>query len=443
MVSVRGRPASTRLLPVSDMTTTTPISFEIYPLRTDAGLPALYETIRALASVDPRFISVTFGAGGSTRSRSLGVLTRRHPMTCVGSSYAEANALIREFLDAKITRFLALRGDPPEGSSEDDVLLGDLESAAQLVQLIGRVQAERVPYAERPVPGSDAVRVASRTAWRSPSPHSRTGIRAPCAVPMTSMRLPREAGFALRPRSRSRRCSSTPMTTCPSSRGRAPRASPFRSSRASCRSRRRLRLRRVLELTGEPLPSQLAIDLDVEPTPREDATSASHTRPRSPERSSRTAPPALTCTPSTTTTPFSRSSARRASSRNTDPEQGDRTMTATFPTGTILGYPRIGRDRELKRWPRATGARARRGGARAGRRGPPQHDARPADRARPGCLGLLRPGVVLLLRPGPMRLSPSVRCRRASLITGPPTAAFRCRHTSRRRAARVTGHRSR
>lgn len=139
-----------------------PFSFEIYPPRPPEQLPALYETIRVLAAAGPRFISVTFGAGGSTTDRSLTVLTHilrettvppvAH-VTCVGSSYAEATTVIRDFLDAGITRFLALRGDPPVGIGEDDIVFGDLESAAQLVQLIGRVQAERSPYREREIPG--------------------------------------------------------------------------------------------------------------------------------------------------------------------------------------------------------------------------------------------------------------------------------------------------
>jgi methylenetetrahydrofolate reductase (NADPH) len=139
-----------------------PVSFELYPARTDAGIPALYETVERLAAIDPAFISVTYGAGGSTRDRSLALLrhilstTRVEPMahlTCVGTSYVEATALIREFLDAGITRFLALRGDPPEGVAEDEDFLGDIRSAAELAQLIDRVQAERVPYGEAPVPG--------------------------------------------------------------------------------------------------------------------------------------------------------------------------------------------------------------------------------------------------------------------------------------------------
>lgn len=149
-----------------------PVSFEVYPPRRAEGMPALHETIRRLAAVRPQFISVTFGAGGSTGGPSLEVLTHilretavpplAH-LTCVGSTYADATALIREFLDAGITRFLALRGDPPAGAAEGDAFLGDLESAAQLVQLIDRVQAEREPYSEAEVPGvPGAAQVAPR-----------------------------------------------------------------------------------------------------------------------------------------------------------------------------------------------------------------------------------------------------------------------------------------
>lgn len=149
-----------------------PFSFEVYPPRTAEGMPRLHETIARLAAAGPQFISVTFGAGGSTQGRSLEVLTHilrttavpplAH-LTCVGSTYADATALIREFLDAGITRFLALRGDPPAGAAEGDAFLGDLESAAQLVQLIDRVQAERAPYSEAEVPGvPGAARVAPR-----------------------------------------------------------------------------------------------------------------------------------------------------------------------------------------------------------------------------------------------------------------------------------------
>jgi len=137
-------------------------SFELYPPRSAAAEEQLLRSIEHLAAAGPEFISVTYGANGSSRSSSLAVLLRllaetdveaMAHLTCVGSSYAEATRLIREFLDAGITNFLALRGDPPEGAVEGDDFLGDLGSAGELVQLIHRVQAERAPFAQQDIPG--------------------------------------------------------------------------------------------------------------------------------------------------------------------------------------------------------------------------------------------------------------------------------------------------
>jgi methylenetetrahydrofolate reductase (NADPH) len=146
-------------------------SFELFPPRDAAAEATLVAgTLPALVAAGPEFISVTYGASGSTRGVSLDVLRRLlatpvKPMahlTCVGSSYAEASRLIREFLDAGVTSFLALRGDPPAGAREDEVFLGDLGSAGELVQLIHRVQKERVPFRQLDVPGvPGAKRLAS------------------------------------------------------------------------------------------------------------------------------------------------------------------------------------------------------------------------------------------------------------------------------------------
>jgi methylenetetrahydrofolate reductase (NADPH) len=137
-------------------------SFELYPPRSPESEAALSTALAPLIAAGPEFISVTYGASGSSRGVSLDVL--RHllhntpvlPMahlTAVGSSYAEASQLIREFLDAGVTSFLALRGDPPAGVPEDQVVLGDLGSAGELVQLIHRVQEEREPFVTHDVPG--------------------------------------------------------------------------------------------------------------------------------------------------------------------------------------------------------------------------------------------------------------------------------------------------
>ncbi len=133
----------------------TPFSFEIFPPRTPEAEQTLQQTVLKLASAGPEFISVTYGANGSSRRSSLAVLrfilehTDVQPLahlTCVGSSHVEANRLVKEFLDAGITRFLALRGDPPNGAAEDETEFGDLRSVAELVQLIHRVQQERAQY---------------------------------------------------------------------------------------------------------------------------------------------------------------------------------------------------------------------------------------------------------------------------------------------------------
>ena len=137
-------------------------SFELYPPRSQAAEVALFASLEHLVDVAPEFISVTYGANGSSRDSSLAILrhllgnTAVHPMahlTCVGSSYVEASRLIREFLDAGITSFLALRGDPPAGAIGGQNFLGDLGSAGELVQLIHRVQEERAPFSQHDIPG--------------------------------------------------------------------------------------------------------------------------------------------------------------------------------------------------------------------------------------------------------------------------------------------------
>ena len=137
-------------------------SFELYPPRSAASEASLLESLPHLVNAGPEFISVTYGANGSSRSSSLSVLLRllsetdvkaMAHLTCVGSSYADATLLIREFLDAGITSFLALRGDPPAGAVEGDRFLGDLGSAGELVQLIHRVQAEREQFSLNEIPG--------------------------------------------------------------------------------------------------------------------------------------------------------------------------------------------------------------------------------------------------------------------------------------------------
>jgi methylenetetrahydrofolate reductase (NADH) len=137
-------------------------SFELYPPRTPAAEQAFRVAVAELVAAGPDFISVTYGANGSSRGVSLAVLqdliqntdvpAMAH-FTAVGSSLAEASSLVKEFLDSGVTRFLALRGDPPEGVPESELELGDFGSASELVQLIHAVQAEREPFLTHEVRG--------------------------------------------------------------------------------------------------------------------------------------------------------------------------------------------------------------------------------------------------------------------------------------------------
>ncbi len=137
-------------------------SFELYPPRSPDAEESFRAAVAELVAAGPDFVSVTYGANGSSRGVSLAILrdliqnttvpAMAH-FTAVGSSLAEASSLVKEFLDAGVTRFLALRGDPPEGVPESELVLGDFGSASELVQLIHRVQAEREPFLTHDVPG--------------------------------------------------------------------------------------------------------------------------------------------------------------------------------------------------------------------------------------------------------------------------------------------------
>ena len=141
-------------------------SFELFPPRTAAASLALSSALDHLVAAGPEFVSVTYGANGSSRESSLAVLGDLlargvNPMahlTCVGSSIIDEKRIIREFLEVGITSFLALRGDPPEGHPAEKSFLGELRSASELVQLIHHVQGEKEQYRLVDVPGTPSAK---------------------------------------------------------------------------------------------------------------------------------------------------------------------------------------------------------------------------------------------------------------------------------------------
>lgn len=100
------------------------VSFEFFPPKTPEMEEKLWQTIERLAPLGPRFVSVTYGAGGSTRERTHATLTRIRRetclepaahLTCVGASCGEIDDVARRYREAGIRHIVALRGDPPAG----------------------------------------------------------------------------------------------------------------------------------------------------------------------------------------------------------------------------------------------------------------------------------------------------------------------------------------
>ena len=122
------------------------ISFEFFPPRTADGIPAVLDTVAELtAGYSPDFVSVTYGAGGSTRQfteeitirakESAGVEVMAH-LTCAGQTVDELDEVLQRLEGAGIENVIALRGDPPRGEQEFTVTEGGFSHASDLVSHI-------------------------------------------------------------------------------------------------------------------------------------------------------------------------------------------------------------------------------------------------------------------------------------------------------------------
>lgn len=125
------------------------LSFEFFPPKTDLMEDRFWDSIGKLAPLQPRFVSVTYGAGGSTRERTLRMVSRitadtgvpaAAHLTCVGSRRDEVDAVVRGYQQAGINRIVALRGDPPEGVGQPFTPHPEgYQNAADLVAGIRRI----------------------------------------------------------------------------------------------------------------------------------------------------------------------------------------------------------------------------------------------------------------------------------------------------------------
>ena len=124
-------------------TRTTTFSFEFFPPKTDRASEELFETIAQLQVLRPSFVSVTYGAGGSTRERTHDLvvriqretqLTAVSHLTCVCHTEDELAAILDRYADSRIENILALGGDPPRSMADYDRSRDAFQYAEQLVR---------------------------------------------------------------------------------------------------------------------------------------------------------------------------------------------------------------------------------------------------------------------------------------------------------------------
>jgi methylenetetrahydrofolate reductase (NADPH) len=117
-------------------------SFEFFPPKTEAGRQNLERTIRELSDLTPAFVSVTYGAGGSTRAQTVELvhwierearLTAMAHLTCVGATQDEIGGVVDRLVEGGIENIMALRGDPPAGQERFQSVAGGFGYAADLI----------------------------------------------------------------------------------------------------------------------------------------------------------------------------------------------------------------------------------------------------------------------------------------------------------------------
>jgi methylenetetrahydrofolate reductase (NADPH) len=123
------------------------LSFELFPPKTPAAEAALWENLKELMAFEPDIVTCTYGAGGSTRDKTLdiveqtkkrfGVRVASH-LTCVGSTVDQLRSYLHEAQQRGIENIVALRGDPPKGEASFKPVEGGLRYACELVELIRR-----------------------------------------------------------------------------------------------------------------------------------------------------------------------------------------------------------------------------------------------------------------------------------------------------------------
>jgi methylenetetrahydrofolate reductase (NADPH) len=129
------------------------ISFEFFPPKSDESVLQLERTIAELRPLEPAFVSVTWGAGGSTREKTIDIVSRikretgieaMAHLTCVGATRDEINVILDRLTAAGVENVLALRGDPPKGQTSFTAVEGGFRYANELVAFIRQAHEQKL-----------------------------------------------------------------------------------------------------------------------------------------------------------------------------------------------------------------------------------------------------------------------------------------------------------
>lgn len=135
------------------------VSFEFFPPKTEKMEETLWESVQTLSPLDPRFVSVTYGAGGTTRERThntVARIARETPiaaaahLTCVEATREEIDAVAEEYWAAGVRHIVALRGDPPRAGEKYCTHPGGYENAADLVAGLRKLHPFEISVAAYP-----------------------------------------------------------------------------------------------------------------------------------------------------------------------------------------------------------------------------------------------------------------------------------------------------
>ncbi|GAB1258874.1 methylenetetrahydrofolate reductase [NAD(P)H] [Aurantivibrio plasticivorans] len=151
------------------------VSFEFFPPKTEKMETTLWDSIARLAPLSPNFVSVTYGAGGSTRERTHATVSRlvqetsvppAAHLTCVGATKEEVDEVIRAYWEAGVRHIVALRGDPPEGMGKQfSAHPGGYQSSVELIEGIKAIGDFEVSVSAYPEKHPDSPSLDSDLDW--------------------------------------------------------------------------------------------------------------------------------------------------------------------------------------------------------------------------------------------------------------------------------------